>query len=232
MAKKSFRVLSVGGSIVSPKEGFNIRFLAAFRKLILREVQKGERFILVIGGGAPARQYQEGLRELGERDKTVLDWMGIGATIFNAQFVRLLFGKYAYPHVITKPTEALRTGKPILVAGGNMPGHSTDTDAVLLARTFGVQEIINLSNIDAVYTKDPKKDPTAVPIRRIDWPSFRKSCIPNVWSPGANAPFDPVASRLAEQLNITVTVIKGTNLREVERALQRKGVSGTVIHPL
>ena len=45
-----YKILSVGGSIIIPKTGFDISFLKKFRNLILTEIKKGNKFILVIGG--------------------------------------------------------------------------------------------------------------------------------------------------------------------------------------
>jgi uridylate kinase len=58
-----YTIISVGGSIVIPKTGFDPAFLKEFRALILKEVKKGRRFILTIGGGATCRQYQAALKE-------------------------------------------------------------------------------------------------------------------------------------------------------------------------
>ncbi|MFH1078392.1 MAG: hypothetical protein V1745_03910 [Patescibacteria group bacterium] len=52
-------VISLGGSMVAPKEGIDVRYLTRFRRLVLREVAEGSRFILVVGGGATARAYQK-----------------------------------------------------------------------------------------------------------------------------------------------------------------------------
>ena len=53
-----YTILSVGGSIVIPPEGFDVPFLKKFRSFILRYVRGGKRIILVIGGGGTARTYQ------------------------------------------------------------------------------------------------------------------------------------------------------------------------------
>ena len=84
----------------------------------------------------------------------------------------------------------------ILVAGGWRPGHSTDFNAVVLGKYLGAKRIINLSNIDAVYDRDPKQFPDAQPIRNIDWQGFR-AIVGDVWDPGMNTPFDPIAAQLA-----------------------------------
>jgi uridylate kinase len=229
MSFKQTKVLSVGGSIIIPKTGFNIKFLKAFRSLILREVKKGTRFILVIGGGAPARQYQEAASKLAKLNQEDLDWIGIQATIFNAHFVRSLFKGFTYEDLQGNPTKKITTDKPIIVGAGYLPGHSTDTDAVLLAKTYGAKEVINLSNIEYVYDKEPRKFKNAKRIEKIDWKTFRRDVVGYKWQAGANKPFDVVASGEAEKMGLRVSILKGTDLKEVEKVLGGKKFRGTVI---
>ena len=120
------------------------------------------------------------------------------------------------------------TNKSIINAAGFKPGHSTDTDAVLLAKTYGAKEVINLSNIEYVYDKDPSKFKSAKKIEKINWNEFRK-IVGNKWVAGANEPFDPVASREAEKLGLKVSILKGTDLKEVDNVLSGRKFRGTVI---
>ncbi|HYE59889.1 MAG TPA: UMP kinase, partial [Candidatus Kapabacteria bacterium] len=103
MTPKAPKILSVGGSIIIPKTGFDVSFLKQFRSLILRQVKKGERFILVIGGGATCRQYQTAAKSVLPLTNEDLDWIGIHTTIFNANFVKYLFKGYAHPEIVTNP---------------------------------------------------------------------------------------------------------------------------------
>jgi uridylate kinase len=228
-----YKILSVGGSIIIPKTGFDISFLKKFRNLILTEIKKGNKFILVIGGGATCRDYQQALTKVVKTSDTDLDWLGIYTTWFNAEFVRLMFGKDASSFVIKNPTDKkiLKQvqNKKIIVAGGWKPGFSTDKDAVLLAQNFGAKEVINLSNIEYVFDKDPNKFKDAKKIEKINWADFRKNVVGYKWVPGKNVPFDPVASALAEKLKLKVSILKGTNLIEVKKALTGKKFKGTVI---
>ncbi|OGH91447.1 MAG: hypothetical protein A2507_00445, partial [Candidatus Magasanikbacteria bacterium RIFOXYD12_FULL_33_17] len=171
--KNNLKIISVGGSIIIPKTGFDINFLKKFRQMILDEVKKGQKFILIIGGGSTARVYQDALKETVKLKDVDLDWMGIGATIINANFVRLMFGEFAYKEVVTNPTKKIKSKQAIIVAAGYKPGCSTDYDAVLFAKTYGAKEMLNLSNIEYVYDKDPKKFPDAKIIENIDWKTFR-----------------------------------------------------------
>ncbi|NCO05033.1 MAG: UMP kinase, partial [Candidatus Magasanikbacteria bacterium] len=227
----SRKILSVGGSIIIPHAGFDVGFLKKFKKLILKHVAAGEKFILTIGGGGTCRQYQDAASEVTKLTHEDLDWIGIHSTIFNAQFVRYLFKDYAYKDVITNPTKKVNTSKPIIIAAGWKPGCSTDKDAVLLAKTYGVTEVMNLSNIEYVYDKDPNMHPNAKQIEQITWQSFRDHIVGHDWTPGKSAPFDPIASMQAQQLRLNVSIIDGKNLREVHKALSGKQFKGTVIHP-
>ena len=223
------KIVSVGGSIIIPKTGFDIQFLKKFRSAILREVKKGQKFILIIGGGATCRAYQEAALKITKLTDHDLDWIGIHATRFNAQFVHYLFHVYSHPEIIVDPRKKVRTKKPILVAAGFRPGHSTDMDAVLLAKTFKATEVLNLSNVDYVYDNDPRIHPNAKRIDRISWADFCSQIIGDTWRPGKHVPFDPVASRTAEKLKLKVLFLNGTNLRTLQYALAGKPFPGTVI---
>ena len=224
-----YKVLSVGGSIIIPKTGFDTAFLKKFFALILNRVKKGDKFILVIGGGATCRQYQNAARAVAGLSDAKLDWLGCASTLFNAEFVRMLLEKHAYERIIVNPTEKIKTNKSIIIAGAWKPGSSTDKEAVLLAKTFNAQEVINLSNIDYVFDKDPNKFSDAKKIEKISWKDFRKNVVGYKWVPGANLPFDPIASGLAEKFELKVKIVNGKNLEEVRKVLCGGKFKGTTI---
>jgi uridylate kinase len=223
---KIHKIISLGGSIIIPKTGFDIEFLKKFRQLIINRVKKGDKFILVVGGGSTCRQYQQAAKSVANLSDEQLDWLGIYTTWYNAEFVRLLFGDLAYKEIVKNPTNKIITNKPIIIAGGWKPCCSTDYDAVLLAKTYGAKEVINASNVDYVYTADPKKDKSAQPLKNLTWEEFRK-IMGDKWTPGANLPFDPLATKEAEKLGLEVKFVKGTELGEIERCLSGKKARGT-----
>lgn len=228
-------VLSLGGSIVAP-EGPDPVFLKAFRSLVDRHlsVDPARRLILVVGGGGPARSWQKAFREAARpedaADDSAQDWIGIMATRLNAELVRALMGALAPQDVVTDPTAVDLFMGRVLVAAGWKPGWSTDYDAVLLAEKFGAGEVVNLSNIEKVYTDDPRKNPAAKPIDAISWGDFKK-LVGEEWKPGANAPFDPVATRRAAELGLRVVCAAGRNLENLEALLEGKTFIGTTIGP-
>jgi uridylate kinase len=223
-------VISLGGSIVAPDK-VDEEYLRAFRSLIgrllLRDAER--RFIFVVGGGGPARSWQGACRKiLPELPDEEADWIGIMATRLNAQLIKALMGDWCRQPVVTDPSQAEPLTGRVLVAAGWKPGFSSDYDAVLLAERFNAAEVINLSNIERVYTDDPRKNPAAKPIDRISWEDFR-AMVGDKWTPGKNVPFDPVASRHAAKIGLKVICAAGKNLPNLENILRGGEFLGTAI---
>lgn len=221
-------ILSLGGSIIIPKQGFNVKFLSNFKKLILKFINKGYRFGIVCGGGQTTRIYQKVADRLNKLTRDGLDEIGIYVTWLNAYLVKNIFREMAYTEVVKDPTEKVNWETPILIAGGWKPGFSTDYDAVKLAELYGVKKVINLSDIDYIYDRDPKKFSSAKKIKKISWSGFCK-IVGNKWKPGVNLPFDPVASSEAQKNNLVLYFVKGTDLKEVEKAIMGKNFKGTIV---
>lgn len=226
-----YTVLSLGGSIIIPKTGFNPTFLRQLQTMIRRQVANGHRFIIVVGGGTTARNYQQALKDASKPSEAELDWMGIAATKINATFVHFLFKDIAYKDILSDPRQTVRTKKPVIIANGWKPGRSTDYGAVMLAKHNKAKRVFNLSNIEYVYTKDPNKYKDATPIEHVTWKDYRTNIIDSEWHPGANAPFDPVASKIADKEGMTVMILNGTDLKNVAKAIQGKKAKGTMITP-
>lgn len=231
---KNIYIISLGGSIVVTKEGIDWKFLKSFRKLIIGEINKGNRFVIIIGGGNVARQYQEAACKVTKLTSDDRDWLGIHATRMNAHLLKTIFRQYSHPRINKNPNtkEDLKKhfakGEGLMVAAGWRPGWSTDYVATILAGRLGANTVINLSNIDYAYDKDPNKFKGAKKLEKINWLDFRK-IVGNKWDPGLNAPFDPVASRNAEQLKLKVIIMNGKKLKNLENYFHDKKFTGTII---
>lgn len=223
-------IVSLGGSLLVP-ESIDARFVAQFKKFILEHIDRGYRFILVIGGGKTARKYIEAaaaVTDINDEDK---DWLGIHATRMNAHLVRTIFREQAHPRINTNPHDLedfYSVKEPIMVAAGWRPGRSTDYVAVVLGKYLGVKYIINLSNVERVYDKDPRTHAGAVAFEHLSWKAFRK-IICDTWNPGMNTPFDPIASQMAEEEGMEVAVLHGGDLDNVAKYLAGKPCIGTII---
>ncbi len=223
-------VISLGGSLINPGE-IAVDFLKKFKLFIEKRVDEGWKFIIITGGGAPARWYIDGSSSIVGKNitKNDMDWLGIHATRFNAHLVRTIFRDIAQPVIITNPEKGfIDSKKAIIVGGGSEPGWSTDHVSTTIAIRINAPYVINLSNIKQVYTDDPKKNPKAKPINNIKWNDFCK-IVGDTWEPGLNMPFDPIASKLAKEKNIIVLIVEGTNLRNLEKLFKSEKFVGTII---
>lgn len=221
-------ILSLGGSLIVP-EGIDGTYIKRFIGLIRQLDQKQYRFVIFTGGGAVARNYQQASLAVNTQlAKDAQDWIGIKASWLNAELVKQLFGNLAHNTIITDPRVKLRWSKKVWIGAGWKPGRSTDYDAVRLAVENNISHVINLSNIDYVYTKDPNKYTDATKIEQITWAAFRKM-IGNTWDPGAHVPFDPIAAKLAQQHHVRVTIMNGHKLDQVQQAIEGNACEGTIV---
>lgn len=224
-------VLSLGGSLVVPDGGIDVKFLSEFNDFIRDQVtNKNRKFFITVGGGSTCRNYQEAARAI-MRNKVSdidIDWLGLHATRLNGQLVRTMFVDIADPRVIKHFEIILKIDKPVAIAAGWKPGWSTDYCAVTLCADYGMRQMINMTNIDQVYDKDPKKFPDAKPMIDVTWEKYCE-ITGDKWVPGMNLPFDPIASKLARDLGVTVKILNGKNLVNLAKALDNLPFHGTTI---
>lgn len=220
-------VISLGGSLIIPDE-IDVDFLKSFVSIIKEYVSMGFSFLIITGGGKICRKYNDSLKQIVNPSNEDLDWLGISVTRLNAEFIRICFGDLAYEKVILDPSFIPEINKSVIVGGGWKPGNSSDLAAVYSAKSIGARKIINLSNIDYVYDKDPKVNPDAKPIDKISWSDFR-TLFSTEWNPGANVPFDPTAAKEAESLGYEVVILNGKNIENIKNYLDGKEFIGTVI---
>jgi uridylate kinase len=137
-------------------------------------VATGVQLGLVIGGGNILRgttASQQGM------DRVSADYMGMLATVINALALQDILEKkgvdtrvmtairmeeLAEPYIRRRALRHLEKGRVVIFAGGTgNPYFSTDTAAVLRALEIEANAILKATNVDGVYTADPKKDKNA-----------------------------------------------------------------------
>lgn len=231
--KKETIIISLGGSLIVPDD-IDWHFLKRFRQLMVKQIRNGRRFVIITGGGNTARKYQQAADKVTKLTRDDMDWIGIHSTRLNAHLIKTIFRNYAHPRINKNPRTKENLGKhfargeKIMVAAGWRPGWSTDYVATILAERLGAKTVINLSNVRYVYDKDPNKFKDAKKIKEIAWKDFRK-IVGNRWDPGLNAPFDPVASRHAQELGLEVIIAEGRNIKNLEKIFKENKFQGTVI---
>ncbi len=225
-------IISVGGSLIVPNGGINTEFLKKLNTFVREQLAKNEnrQFFLVAGGGMTTRHYQKAAKDVIEHELTRddVDWIGIHVTRLNAHLLRTIFRDIAHPFIIKHYDIIRKVTEPVVVAAGWKPGWSTDYDAVLLCEDYGVKTVINLTNVDQIYDKDPRKYPDAKPIGRISWKEFTK-IVGDEWVPGMNSPFDPIAAKKATELGIKVVILNGNNFENIEKYFRGEDYLGTTI---
>ena len=224
-------IISLGGSLVAP-DAVDTRFLAQFCALVTEQVaaHPERRFVVVCGGGDPARRYQAAYRAVAAQpSEAAEDWVGIAATRLNAELIKQLFAELAPREVVTDPTTVTGMEAPVLVAAGWKPGFSHDYDAAIIAERLCAAHIVKLSSVGQIHSADPRTDPGAEAYERLSWAALQR-LTGDRWSPGYHAPFDPIATAHCAARGITL-VVTGGDLANLRRVIDGESFSGTIVGP-
>jgi uridylate kinase len=228
--KGGWNIISLGGSLVMPGE-IDIDFIADFRNRIRHHIRNGQRFLVIDGGGKISRWYQAAFQDLsGNASSEDIDWIGIAATRLNAEFLQRSFEGEAFQLLMSDPDMLPDEAKEnsLLIGHGWRPGWSTDYVAVCFAEKLQAKRVINLSNIDYVYTADPKKDASAEKITQTTWSEYL-SYIPEQWQPGLSSPFDPIAAKKAKKIGLSLSFVAASDLDNFDSCIQGDSFPGTII---
>jgi uridylate kinase len=219
-------VISLGGSLIVPNE-IDVSFLKKLKELIVDFVDKKNKVIIVCGGGRTCRNYNNAAKEIIDPSNEELDKLGIKATELNAELLRVIFGKDAYASVMQDYNKKNLKFK-ILLSCGYLPGTSSDYDAVMWAKNYNADCIVNLSNTDYIYDKDPNKFSDAKKLENLNWKTMQK-LVGTKWVAGLNMPFDPVATKIAGKLKLKVVFLNGKNIENLRKFLKGEEFVGSVI---
>lgn len=228
-------VISLGGSFIAPKEEYgtapHINILKTYSGWF-QAWSKKRLVIVVVGGGYTARSWMQIAKKVDPNISAVdLDWIGIEASRLNARVLQIVCDKSKGARsIITDPRTVIQKKTGMVFGAGWKPGRSTDYDAVMLAVKNGVDTVYNLTNTIGVYDKDPKKYRSAKLLTDVTWQQMQK-ITGDTWTPGLSMPFDPIASKLAAKHHVTVKIVNGWNLYNIEKAISGDKFDGTIVHP-
>lgn len=177
-------LLKISGEALAGARGFGLDY-AVLERLAgeIKAVRAlGADVGLVIGGGNIIRgtvASQQGM------DRVSADYMGMLATVINALAVQDVLERQgvdtrvmtairmeavAEPYIRRRAIRHLEKGRVVILAGGTSnPYFSTDTAAVLRALEIEAQAILKATNVDGIYSADPKKDPKAAFIPEVTY---------------------------------------------------------------
>ncbi|MCG2724901.1 MAG: UMP kinase [Elusimicrobia bacterium] len=156
--------------------------LVYISKEIKKAYRRGLQLAIVIGGGNIWRGAKDGN---GMIDRVISDNMGMLATIINAMSLQsalehqgvhtrvqtsIPISSIAEPFIRRKAIRHLEKGRVVIFAGGTgNPYFTTDTAAALRAAEIGADVIFKATQVDAVYTSDPKTNKNATKIKNITY---------------------------------------------------------------
>ena len=220
-------VISMGGSLIF-SEKINVKFYREVKQ-ILKKYKEDYNIAIVCGGGKTARDYSSIAKELDLSEENQ-DILGIDATRLNAKLILFVLGDITTGKVYTRIDKLIADfGKKVTICGGIKPGQRTDKVAALIARKLGVKTLINLTNVDGVYNKDPKKFSDANLISKLDYDDYSNLSGLKKHKPSYHFVFDFDAAEICHQENIRVIIINGQKIDNLDKFLGNKEFLGSII---
>lgn len=221
-------VIAIGGSILL-KEYDNKKFQEYSD--ILKDLSKQHELYVVVGGGKPAREYINIVRDLGAGEAQCDD-IGIEITRINAKLMILALGDAAYqrvPHNFHQALEFSASGK-IVVMGGTEPAHSTDAVSAILAEYVQADKLINLTSVDGMYTKDPNKFDDAELVPEITATDLLKFLSGKDMKAGTYEFFDNTAVQMIKRSDLETVIANGFKPENLIKAVNGENVGTKIIN--
>jgi len=220
-------VIGLGGSLLTRKltpENFK-----KYAKVLIELKKKGHEIVVICGGGKTSRKYQKIAKSF-KVSNTFADKIGILATYLNAMLLIAALGKHAHQKIFKTEEEVKKVSKnKILVCGGNFPGHSTDYDSALFAKAIKADLLIKATNVNGVYSSDPRKNPRAKKFDKLSYKEFERIISKNKQGPGEHDLFDLSAIKIIKNSKIKTVIVNGKDAREILKAVEGKDKGTKII---
>jgi uridylate kinase len=224
-------VLSLGGSVLLTGSD-DLEFLRALAD-VLRRVGRELPLVVTTGGGRTARTYIQLGRDLGLTE-VELDEIGIEVTRLHARLLAARIGPPCParpPATVADAVHELRHASPV-VLGGTEPGHTTDGVAALVAARVRAARLVNATDVDGIYERDPRKYPDARRIARLSWERFHAMVLAGTTTDaGQNFLFDRLGAATLSRAKVPLWVVNGRDLANLETALRGRSFRGSRVEP-
>ncbi len=202
-----------------------------FAASLSRFVGENNKLVLVAGGGENARTYINAARKLGAEESTC-DLLGIQVTRANAELLRIAFEREAGA-VTTKSLSRLpdlvrRNG--VVIIGGLQPGQSTNAVAALAAEITRAGILVNATDVDGVYTEDPKKNPKAKLLKTIHIGKLLEVAMAGEVFAGRYELLDPLAVKVLERSKTPTRFVSLSSPENILGAIGGKDIGTLVVY--
>lgn len=191
-------------------------------------LSEGYKVIVVTGGGNLAREEIKKAKYL-NLPREIQDRVGIEIARKNAVLMNGLFGvNDEVPRNLIEVKNALSKYDAIAI-GGFVPGQSTTTVAAQVARYLGAKKMIVLTNVDCIFTSDPRKNENALPLTYLSYDELPKR-VESENMPGKYELIDPIALKNIKEGNITVYITNVARPEEILNAVyDSSAFKGTIL---
>lgn len=225
--KRILLKLSGEGLMGDKSFGLDEKMLAALAQEIKMVHDAGVQIAVVIGGGNIFRGLSGAA---GGMDRVRADHMGMLATVINSLALQdaleragvsarvvsgVMMPTICEPYVQPRVKKKLADGSVIIFAAGTgNPFFTTDTGAALRAAEMGCEAIFKATQVDGVYSADPKKDKNAVRFEKVSYDEVLVKQLKVM---------DAAAIALARDNNISIVVFSMHEKKALYRALSGEG---------
>ncbi len=187
----------------------------------------GCEICIVIGGGNICRGAT--IAQIGI-ERVSADYMGMLATVMNGLALQSILETMSIktrvqsaipmmtvcePYIRRKAIRHMEKNRVVIfVAGTGHPYVTTDTNAALRALEMNCDAILKATQVDGIYTDDPKKNPNATKMQKVSYTDVLSKNLKIM---------DAAAISLARENNIPILVFSVNSTGELQRVLQGKG---------
>ena len=165
-----------GEALMGPGQfGIDIDTVDRVARDVKEAAEAGTQICMVVGGGNIFRGLAGAAKGI---DRATADYMGMLATVMNALALQagleragvqarvqsaIAMNNVCEPYIRRRAIRHMEKGRVVIFAAGTgNPFFTTDTAAALLAAEMGCDAMMKATQVDGVYSADPKKDPNAV----------------------------------------------------------------------
>jgi len=222
-------VVKLGGALFRREP--NVTALKDMGRVLSGFVKEGNQLVLVAGGGENARTYIGAARRLGAEESTC-DLLGIQITRANAELLRLALGSIAsskIPTTLSDLPHCVGPGKAV-VMGGLQPGQSTNAVAALAAEITRAEILVNGTDVDGVYSEDPKKNSKAKLMRSVDAEKLLSWAMGGEVFAGRYELLDPLAIKIMQRAKMPTRFVSLADPGNILAALQGKDIGTKVVY--
>ncbi len=222
-------VVKLGGALF--KRDPNVAAIRDMAKALAAFAKEGNQVVAVAGGGENARTYIGAARKLGAEESTC-DLIGIQLTRANAELLRIALGPLAVSKIPTGISEVphLAGDGKVLVMGGLQPGQSTNAVAALAAEITRAEALVNATDVEGVYTRNPKKNPKARLLRSVQVDKLLDWAMSGDVFAGKYELLDPLALKIMQRARIPSRFVSLKDPENVIGALRGRQIGTLVVY--